>query len=64
MLKLDEKGYIESDEGMKTSIDGIFVCGDVRKKLFRQIVTAAGDGATAAVSAGHYVEELKGTAYK
>ena len=64
MLKFDEKGYIESDEGMRTSVDGIFVCGDVRKKLFRQVVTAAGDGATAAVSAGHYVERLKGTEYK
>jgi thioredoxin reductase (NADPH) len=64
MLKLDEKGYIESDESMRTSVDGIFVCGDVRKKLLRQVVTAAGEGATAAVSAGHYVERLKGTEYK
>ena len=64
ILKLDEKGYIESDEEMKTSVDGIFVCGDVRKKLLRQVVTAAGEGATAAVSAGHYVERLKGTEYK
>ncbi|MDP2928845.1 MAG: thioredoxin-disulfide reductase [Candidatus Omnitrophota bacterium] len=64
MLKLDEKGYIESDEEMRTSVDGIFVCGDTRKKLLRQVVTAAGEGATAAVSAGHYVERLKGTEYK
>ena len=64
MLKLDEKGYIESDEDMRTSTDGIFVCGDVRKKPLRQVVTAAGEGATAAVSAGHYVEHLKGTEYK
>jgi thioredoxin reductase (NADPH) len=64
VLKLDEKGYIESDENMRTSIDGIFVCGDVRKKLLRQVVTAAGEGATAAVSAGHYVERFKGIEYK
>ena len=63
LLKLDEKGYIGSDEDMRTSIDGIFACGDVRKKLLRQIVTAAGEGATAAISAEHYVEKLKGTAY-
>lgn len=63
-LKIDEKGYIESDEDMRTSVDGIFACGDVRKKPLRQIVTAAGEGATAAVSAGHYVEKLKGTAYE
>lgn len=64
MLKLDEKGYIISDEGMKTSEQGIFACGDVRSKPLRQVVTAAGEGATAAVSAQHYVEHLKGTEYK
>jgi len=64
LLKLDEKGYIESDEDIRTSVDGIFACGDVRKKSLRQIVTAAGEGATAAVSAERYVERLKGTAYE
>ncbi len=64
LLKLDEKGYIVSDEDMRASVDGIFACGDVRKKPLRQIVTAAGEGATAAVSAGHYVEKLKGVEYK
>jgi len=64
MLKCDERGYILSDEDMKTSVDGIFACGDVRRKPLRQVVTAAGEGATAAVSAQHYVEHLKGTEYK
>jgi thioredoxin reductase (NADPH) len=64
LLELDEKGYIGSDGDMRTSVDGIFACGDVRKKSLRQIVTAAGEGATAAVSAEHYVERLKGTEYK
>ncbi len=63
LLKFDEKGYIVSDEEMKTSVDGIFACGDVRHKSLRQVVTAAGEGAIAAVSAGHYVERLKGTEY-
>ncbi|MCX5668139.1 MAG: FAD-dependent oxidoreductase [Candidatus Omnitrophica bacterium] len=63
LLELDEKGYIISDEDMRTSVDGIFACGDVRKKSLRQIVTAAGEGATAAVSAEHYVERLKGIEY-
>lgn len=63
ILTLDDKGYIISDEDMKTSFDGIFACGDVRKKLLRQVVTATGEGATAAVSAQHYVESLKGVAY-
>lgn len=64
LLELDEKGYIGSDEDMRTSVDGIFACGDVRKKSLKQIVTAAGEGATAAVSAEHYVERLKDTAYE
>ena len=64
LLTLDGKGYITSDEDMKTSFAGIFVCGDVRKKLLRQVVTATGEGATAAVSAQHYVEALKGVEYK
>lgn len=63
-LKLDEKGYIVSDEHMKTSVDGVFACGDVRSKPLRQIVTAAGEGATAAVSAQHYVEHIRGIEYK
>ncbi|UCD55600.1 MAG: thioredoxin-disulfide reductase [Candidatus Omnitrophota bacterium] len=63
-LKLDKDGYVITDNNMKTSKEGIFACGDARKKLLRQIVTACGDGATAAFSARMYVEELKGIAYK
>jgi thioredoxin reductase (NADPH) len=55
-IALDEKGYILTDEQMKTAIDGIYACGDVRKKSLRQVVTAVSDGATAAVSAHHYIE--------
>jgi thioredoxin reductase (NADPH) len=64
LVKTNEKGCIICDDDMRTSVDGIFACGDVRKKLLRQVVTAAGDGATAAFSAQHYVEHLKGTEYK
>ena len=64
VVKLDKDGYVIADDDMKTSKKGIFVAGDARKKLLRQIVTAAGDGATAAFSARLYVEELKGIAYK
>jgi thioredoxin reductase (NADPH) len=63
-IKLDNRGYIITDDDMKTSVPGVFACGDVRKKLFRQIVTACGEGATAAFSAQMYVEEKKGIAYK
>jgi thioredoxin reductase (NADPH) len=64
VVKLCAKGYIITDEDMRTSVAGIFACGDVRMKTFRQVVTATGDGAVAAFSAQHYVENLKGIEYK
>jgi thioredoxin reductase (NADPH) len=64
VVEMDDRGYILSDEDMRTSVEGIFACGDARKKLLRQIVTACGEGATAAFAAQHYVEHLKGTAYE
>jgi thioredoxin reductase (NADPH) len=64
LVDTDEKGYIICDDEMRTSRDGVFACGDVRKKLLRQVVTAAGDGATAAFSAQHYVDRLRGREYK
>jgi thioredoxin reductase (NADPH) len=64
IIKADEKGYAIADDDMRTSVEGIFVCGDVRKKSLRQIVTATGEGAVAAFSAQHYVEHIKGTEYK
>lgn len=63
VVEIDESGYIITDENMKTSSDGIFACGDVRKKKLRQVITACGEAATAAVSAQNYVEEMKGTSY-
>lgn len=63
LVKTDEKGYVLCDDCMRTSVDGIFAAGDVRKKSLRQIVTAVGDGATAAYSAQHYVERIKGIEY-
>ena len=63
ILKLDAGGYIITDEDMRTSTAGIFAAGDCRAKQFRQVVTAAGDGANAIYSAELYVDELKGEAY-
>jgi thioredoxin reductase (NADPH) len=57
-INLDENGYIITDENMHTCIDGIFACGDIRQKQLRQVVTAASDGAQAAVSARHYINNL------
>jgi thioredoxin reductase (NADPH) len=64
IMRLDEKGYIITDGNMQTSCPGIFACGDARKKILQQVVTACGDGATAAYVAQLYVEEIKGVAYK
>lgn len=64
LIKTCPKDYIITDDQMKTSMDGIFACGDVRLKYLRQVVTAAGDGAMAASSAQHYVESSKGEEYK
>ncbi len=54
-LKLDEQGFIVTDEQMRTSCEGIFAAGDIRSKLIRQISTAVGDGATAASMAEKYL---------
>lgn len=51
-------GYIETNDRMETSVEGIFAAGDIREKSLRQIVTATGDGSIAAQSAQHYIEEL------
>ena len=63
LVNLDEGGYIMADATMKTSTTGLFACGDCISKTFRQVVTACGDGATAAYNAELYVDELKGQAY-
>ncbi|WP_406707719.1 thioredoxin-disulfide reductase [Vagococcus fluvialis] len=52
---LDEHGWIITDENMKTSVDGIFAAGDVRKKNLRQIATAVGDGAIAGQEAYEFL---------
>lgn len=54
-IKKDEKGHILADEYMSTNIKGVFVAGDVRKQPMNQLVTAASDGAIAAVSAYKYL---------
>jgi len=63
IIERSEDGYIVVDKEMETSREGVFACGDCRKKNLRQIVTACGDGATAAFSAQHYVERMKGEEY-
>jgi len=59
IVKMDDKGFIITDENMETSVSGIYACGDVRKKLLKQVVTACGEGATAGFAAGQYVRKWK-----
>lgn len=58
-IELDEKGYVISKEGTKTSVDGVFVAGDVHDYRYRQAITAAGEGCAAAMDALAYLEEQK-----
>lgn len=64
IIDLDDKGYIITDDEMRTKIDGVFAAGDIRKKTIRQVVTAAGDGAIAAMNAQKYVDEKEGHLYE
>jgi thioredoxin reductase (NADPH) len=61
--KKDETGYIITNDKMESSIPGLFAVGDVRASPFRQVITAAADGAIAAHCASTYIDELKGAAY-
>ena len=57
LVETKDGGWIVTDEKLETSVEGIFAAGDVRDKFLRQVVTAAGDGATAAMSAYAYISE-------
>lgn len=58
-VEQDAGGFIITDETMKTSIEGVYAVGDVRKTPLRQVITAAADGAVGAVYAVKFIESLK-----
>jgi len=58
-ISLNEYGYIKVDKDLKTNLDGVFAAGDVIEKSFRQVITAAADGALSAKSVEKYLENLK-----
>jgi thioredoxin reductase (NADPH) len=57
VLDLHEEGYIMTDAECRTSMAGVFAAGDVRNKMLKQIATAVGDGAVAAIAAEKYLDE-------
>lgn len=57
LVKLDNDGYIMTDESMSTGIEGLYAAGDIRSKSLRQIVTAISDGAIAAHSIRNFLKE-------
>jgi len=59
-VNLDERGYIITNDQMETNVDGVFGVGDARVTYLRQVITAAADGAVAAVAAEKYIIEEEG----
>ena len=58
LVELDAGGHALVDLQMRTAMPGLFVAGDLRTQAARQLISAAGDGATAAIAAEHYLTEL------
>ena len=56
VVTLNESGYIESNDGVHSNVDGIYVAGDARVKILRQLTTAVSDGSIAATIA---IKEMK-----
>lgn len=56
LLVLDNRGFVVTDENLMTSLGGVFACGDCRQRPLRQLITAASEGAMAAMSVYRYLK--------
>jgi thioredoxin reductase (NADPH) len=57
-MAMDEKGYILTDDLMRTNVAGVFAAGEAADSHFRQVITSAGMGAAAAIQANHFLDEI------
>tara|TARA_Y200000002_G_scaffold33149_1_gene24412 strand:+ start:1290 stop:2210 length:921 start_codon:yes stop_codon:yes gene_type:complete len=57
-LDTNENGYLLTNSGTKTNIDGVYACGDVQDHVYRQAITAAGSGCMSAIDVERYLENL------
>jgi thioredoxin reductase (NADPH) len=62
-IELDDRGYIITDRRMRTSVPGVFAAGDVQEQVLKQVATAVGSGAMAAMEAEGFIAEMEGKAY-
>ncbi|MBN1352714.1 thioredoxin-disulfide reductase [candidate division KSB1 bacterium] len=62
-LEMTDAGYIKANSRMHTSVEGVFVAGDIHDELYRQVSTSCGSGTIAAIEAEKFVAEMEGRAY-